>query len=186
MIYFGCLFGIVKLVCIGNQACAESVIHGVSNILASGDNSVGLTIIYSEIYNGGRLIIDIDSDMTQNWTLYCNSSDTCIILCRSPSACSNLNGYCFGECFVNCTFSDTMCSTMLQGNVTIISSRSDIDYNYNVTADLNTTQEIVNEINNDDDKKEDNLISLVAYLLQFAVYIFYKFWIFGGMLLNFV
>ena len=121
----------------------------MSEISASGDDSLGLTTIYSEVYNGGILVVDSISDMTQNWTLFCNSSDTCIILCGSSSACTNLSGQCVGQCFVNCTYNatfvtasnnhssgDTECSTRLQGNVNVIPSSAPTKYVYNDTGSM--------------------------------------------------
>ena len=96
-----CIALYIQVNCTGPVSCAFSTFRGLSHICVHGTLGLFQATIYSEVYTGGTLRLDINS-YQESWSLYCNSSDICIVSCRSRTACQKLSGHCFGQCIIDC------------------------------------------------------------------------------------
>ena len=116
-----------KLNCTGDSSCKSATIRGVSRIICNGEDCLNGAKIYSEVYNGGAMSLEINSDNNGNWYLYCNVSDICIIGCGTNSSCQMLGGECFGLCKINCDESaGILCPSSLNGNIEYFGSPTSI------------------------------------------------------------
>ena len=68
------------------------------------------------------MTLEINGNNNGNWSLYCNTSDICVIHCRSSSACSYLYGNCLGTCKISCDESNGIDCPQLNGNVQYLPS----------------------------------------------------------------
>ena len=98
-----------------------STIKGIRNIQANGQNALGSTTIISEIDKDifgidRTLNVAINGNYTYPINIYCNATDICQIECQSTQACSTMNVYCDGCCFVNCDASNDIECPSLFGN----------------------------------------------------------------------
>lgn len=96
------LDSISKVICDGTKSCHSAKIRHVSNIIATGEDSLSNSMIVSD---GIDSTISIDGDISDIFYVYCNSSDTCKIDCQSNDACTFMYLYClgsFGKCYVDC------------------------------------------------------------------------------------
>ena len=113
---------ILQLNCTGIESCSFSTIIGVSHIGCHGENCLANSTIYSEIYNGGTLTIEINDDINldkNGFDLYCSPDDKCIVFCRSSMSCQLMTGHCFGQCLIYCD-NIRICPANLTGNITLI------------------------------------------------------------------
>ena len=63
------------------------------------------------------LIALINGTNVNEYSFYCNSSDICKIGCQSEFACSTMNLYCYGTCYVACgVLKDIDCPVLLSGS----------------------------------------------------------------------
>lgn len=68
----------------------------------------GSVIISAQnVYGNTDLYILINGTNNDDFDVYCNSTDTCYIVCESNHSCTNLHLYCYGYCFVDCSYSYT-------------------------------------------------------------------------------
>lgn len=107
------------------MSCLNTTIRGVNGkIVAVGDEVIGNSTIISAIDSSNDdsiMILEINGTTSDTFKLYCNSSNLCKIDCQSPNACSKLDLYCIGECFVRCDNSTgtlTACPNVIVGNWT--------------------------------------------------------------------
>ena len=69
-------------------------------IRGHGTNALGDSTIFTETEGTFKLFMNgTNSDALR---VYCNSTDICKIDCQSSHACSRMQLYCFGTCFVDC------------------------------------------------------------------------------------
>ena len=91
----------------GNNGAKGIDIIGVSQIVSTGYNSLSGAYIISNIsninnINNGEFKLSVNGTIDDSWEIECSSNDVCYIDCRSTNACSMLELYCFGTCFVIC------------------------------------------------------------------------------------
>ena len=87
------------------SSCKDTVITGIFNkLIADGDDSLSGAIITSNsnFEKYGVLNVYINGTMNDEYEFYCSDGDYCNITCQSLDACSNMNLYCLGDCWVDC------------------------------------------------------------------------------------
>ena len=90
----------------------------MTNIFVYGDDCLTDTTIISG-NNGITMKLSID-DNSGAYDVYCEREDRCIIDCQSQTACTNMNLWCFGLCYVICgnsTEINSDCPIVLNGTI---------------------------------------------------------------------
>ena len=92
--------------CDGINCIDSSAITSVNTIKVNGsDNLYGSTITsgLSGVRDSNIFKLFIYGSNTNSYTVTCNSNDICKIGCFESTACSNMNLYCSGTCYVDCS-----------------------------------------------------------------------------------
>ena len=74
---------------------------GVENMKVKGVDNLIYSTITSNL-DGSTMIIEINATNSASFSVICSTNDTCKIKCYSDNACTNLNLYCDGICYIDC------------------------------------------------------------------------------------
>ena len=105
------VFNVSNVYCLAKESCEHSTLIGIHNkIYAFGENALRYSTIISNsnFDNNGNLVVHINGTNNDDFDIYCNVTDICIIKCQSTDACTNLNLHCGGNssstsrCYVSC------------------------------------------------------------------------------------
>ena len=113
---------------------------------------IGASIVSS--LDGGTMSIELNGDNEEDVAMiniFCNSSDVCNLNCiGSGDACSSVNLYCFGSCWVSCNVNNDRCPIAAYGTFEILDSQSNItttltptNSNYNSKSNVFGFQDLI-------------------------------------------
>ena len=87
----------------GIDSLYSSRIRGIRNLYANGEDVLSLNEIFTEQARfGGMFYATINGTNFEDYHITCSRKDTCRIKCLSDDACTKMNLYCYGTCFVLC------------------------------------------------------------------------------------
>ena len=90
-----------SLYCDGDYCFQNGHIETVYNITVNGSNALVDSVMISQL-SGADFILKIYGDNNESFSLTCTGSDDCYIGCYSENACTNMELYCTGDCFIDC------------------------------------------------------------------------------------
>ena len=97
-------------------------IEGVNRILVNGTDALKYSEITTNLTQNSRIskvyVFQMFIYGTNNisYDVYCSSGDICKIGCIDNTSCNVMNLYCYGTCFVNCSYGG--CPFLQSGNYT--------------------------------------------------------------------
>ena len=113
--------------CDSFQSCNDITIRGSNYISITWGQSMNNGTIVSELTGHNSNILNIvisnlTSTTPMDIEIFCNETDTCRIDCQGENSCANVKMYCFGTCRAYCDLtgglSQSICPTMIIGNLT--------------------------------------------------------------------
>ena len=102
-----------SLLCDGDFCLEQAQITSVATIKVNGTGALTDAVIETNL-DGEDFILEVyDDNKNGSFSVTCSHNDTCYIGCWTESACTQMNLFCIGICFVDCSHDN--CPNVLQG-----------------------------------------------------------------------